>query len=746
MNVIKHDGTSEKLDTGKILRSYEWAKTGLDVDLFDLISNTKLHFYDGITTTEIHDAGIVTCKNLLTEDNPDLDIMGGRLIMQKAYSEAHSSKDMPNLKDYITSMISRGYYTKRLLSYTDEEFEILNNAIVKERDFNYTTSGIEQLYDKYALDGGYKIVETPQLMFMAEAMAGFHDFDIKFKMDLTLELYESLSLSDVSLPSPIMSALRTESTDYASCITLRTADNLDSWVEMFEAVVKHTAASAGIGIDISDVATLGDLVKNGKIEHGGKIPLMKAIDALIQVASQNGRRGQAVTYINYFDPEIEVLLAIKSPRTEVAKRINDLKHGIKFNRLIYERARNGGDISLFSPRDAPDVYKYFNSKDYDKFVEAYEAAEEAGLAKSTINARELMLTFITERTEVGIYYVLNIDEANSNTPYKDDISQSNICVEFIVPTVGMSPDRKDEPDVGVCILSNINQASVGLDELPSKTRLLVYLLNNIMHRQNHPTGQANAFVEKFATLGIGFANHSYWLAKNNWNYGDKEALEAHNVWMEHFQYYLLRASCDYARDYDAKIDKFDRVSYSEGVTPMDRYNKNVDELVSSETTLDWVGLMRDIGIYSLANASLSMVPPSESSSIIGGMNSSMEPIRNLLTVKSTKGITMKQLAADVKGVGKLYDLAYARAITRDYIKHVAVTQKWIDKSISANTFYNPLLYANNLIPATEILNDMFYAKRMGVKTLYYNNVMVSDDDGQVVVVEQISCAGGACAV
>jgi len=41
---------------------------------------------------------------------------------------------------------------------------------------------------------------------------------------------------------------------------------------------------------------------------------------------------------------------------------------------------------------------------------------------------------------------------------------------------------------------------------------------------------------------------------------------------------------------------------------------------------------------------------------------------------------------------------------------------------------------------------MFYAKKMGTKTLYYNNVMVSDEDGQVILPAEISCAGGSCHV
>jgi len=749
MYVIKRDGRKEQLDIRKITNSYEWAKSGLKINLTDMENSVKLHFYNGMTTKDIHDAGIKTCKDLTSIRYPDYDRMGARLLMQKAYKEAHKSKDMPELKTFITKMVSDNIYDELLLNYTDEELEELNNTLVKDRDFNFSLSGLEQLYDKYAINGKDEngeriIIETPQLMFMAVAMGAFYDYKKSDRLRLTKLMYNLLSTFKISLPSPMMRALRTNSRDYASCITIKIGDNLYSWAEAFKAVLFHTAASAGIGVDISDIASLGDLVKNGTIEHGGKLPVMRVVDDLVQAAQQNGRRGQAVTYVNFFDPEIETIFGLKSPRTEVTKRINDLKHGIKLNQLVYDRAKEGKPITLFSPRKAPEVYKYFNSKDYDKFLEEYLKAEEAGLGSGYIDAREFFILDATERFEVGIYYIFNVDEANNNTPYLEDISQSNICLEFISPTKNLDPDKPNRPDIGVCILSNVNQAIVDVDELPTVLKLLVTMLNHIKGRQVHPMPQANAFVEQYGSLGIGFANHALWVAKNKYKYGSKEILKKHDRWMECFQYNLIKASAEYAEEFDACIPKFDKIGYSKGIMPQDRYKKTVDEIVEFTLNEDW-GWLRDYVMkVGMSNAALSMIPPSETSSVIGGMDSSMEPIKKLLTTKSTKTLTFKQLAAGVPDFIMDYDLAYDRAITSDYIKHIAVTQKWIDQGISANTFYNPELYENNLVPIKEILYDIFLAKKFGVKTLYYNNVMVSDDDGQESVTD--ACGSGGCSV
>ena len=50
--------------------------------------------------------------------------------------------------------------------------------------------------------------------------------------------------------------------------------------------------SAGVGVDIADIASIGDKVKNGMITHSGKIPILKSIDTTIGKASQNGKHAE----------------------------------------------------------------------------------------------------------------------------------------------------------------------------------------------------------------------------------------------------------------------------------------------------------------------------------------------------------------------------------------------------------------------------------------------------------------------
>jgi len=737
MRVVKKNGSLEKLDISKISKSIEWACKDLKVNPSDIEVNLKLHLYDGIKTKDINSKVIKTIVDMSSLRYIDCDKVATRLSILEIYKDVYKSNTPNNFISTLKQFVDEGKYNKWLVyQFTDDELYRLSTFIDYTRNFNLSYIGLSYLKSKYMITD---TIEDPQVMFMAISMDMFRDLQSEDRLIYIKDMYEALSTFKISLPSPMMRALRTNNTDYASCVALRAGDSIDSWTQVFDSLVKHTVASAGIGIDISEIASIGDKVKNGQITHAGKIPLLKAIDALIQTSTQNGRRGQAVAYINIFDPEIETILALKSPRTDVAKRINDLKYAIKTNELFYQRFLEGKDITLISVRQYPELQKLFNSNDILNFTRLYETIERENPDLPKISAERLFTTLVTERFENGVYYLFNVDEANEDTPYYESISQSNICMEFISPTKPVTEYSKkwNKPNIGICILGNINQGTVEEKDLEHYTKLLVYGLNNIIHRQEHPRAEANAFVRDYASLGIGFMNHAYWLAKNNWKYGNKDALIALDRWMEGFQYYLIKASMEYAKEFDAVCNKFEETKYSRGLMPFNRtsYNKN------KSLCYDWGSLIKNVKEYGMANAALSMIPPSETSSVISNSTSGLEPIRDLVTVKGSKTNPISQFAPEALKLADKYDNAFRKNITKDFLHHIAIVQSWIDQGISTNTFYNPELYEDNKVPIEEVLEDIFLAKKLHIKTLYYNNTYVKD-----TAMLDDACAGGGCSV
>ena len=706
INVTKRDGSKEPLDISKGTRSLNWAiGDKKNVSLSEIEVQSNLHFFDGIETSYITDIYIKTCDDLASLRNPEYDEVARNLKIQRLYKRVFGSTEPISLLQYLEDRVNEGHYSKSILYAKGVDYLRLSSAINHKRDFNFTSSGLDALLNGY----GICDMETPQFMFMAIAIDTFRDYH-KDKTEYILKMYEYLSKFYITLPSPEMRALRTDCTDYASCIVLRMGDSISSWKATSNALIDHTTASAGVGVDIADVASLGDKVKNGKITHSGKIPVLKSIDADISKASQNGRRGSATANFNFFDPEVVNIFSLKSPRMPVEDRINDLSYSIKVNELLYKRAKENKPFSLFSVRQAPELLDAFYSRDIDNFTKIYEELEEKELYTEQLDAREFLSKILAvESSETSAYYLLNIDEMNSNTPHTKPITMANICIEYMTAIEPLTMENTDTPNIGVCVLGNVNQGILDEEALEPVLDVLLRAQSHIMTRQEHPTAQANIYVDKYHDVGIGLSNHAYWLAKQGFKYGNKKALEAHNKWMEHFAYYLHKSSMEIAKE----IGPAEGFKYHDRLLPVNRYKRTLDELVTSSTYCDWESLDLEIQKYGMYNCGLSMVPPAETSAGPSNQTTGLEPIRNLLTIKDKSGVNYKQFAPEALKLSMSYDLAYERDINKDFMKHVAVTQKWIDKGISANTFHNPELN-DGKVRSKDILDPLFLAKHYGV--------------------------------
>lgn len=728
--VKKLDGSFEQLDLTKAEDSLSWALScSKNISAQDIMIASKLHIFNGIETSFIHDIFIKTTYELadVSKKGQEYWTACRNLMIQKLYKQVFKSIEPVSLKEIINKNVKNKFYTERLLNYSTKDFILLENTIKHNRDFDFTASGIEAMLSQYGIHSNNTPIETPQVIFMTIAM-DISSLIYNYSIDKVIELYDDLSTFKITLPTPAMLALRTGSLDLASCETLRVGDTIRSWTSTDTAIVEDTVGSKGIGIHIADIASVGDKVKNGKIIHSGKIPVLKSYEGLINKSSQNNRRGSLTAYVNFLDPEIIDILSLKSVKTSLDKRINSISYGICLHQLVYDRALRGEDITLISNRDV-DTESISDEMTKDNFEEIYIEWEKQLPNNIKIPATLFFEQLAGERSDNSAYYIFNIDEANKHTMYNEPIVQANICCEFCTPTLPLDRTKPNEPAVGICVLGNINQGKVDEDELPRVTRLFVETLTKLSLLQTHATPQANAFVKHYRDIGVGFSNHAYWLAKQDFRYGQEKALKAHHNWMETFAYGLLSASCELAKDI-GKAPGYNEKSTLDFINSLDKTNN-----------IKWGLLINNILEYGLANCGLSMLPPSESSSIPSNQTSSMEPIRDLVTMKDKAGITIKQFAPDCLKLADKYDYAYDRLITKDYLKHVAITQMFMDKATSTNTFYNQELFNNKEIPISEVIDDIFYAKKLKIKSLYYHNNKVQGNEQ-----EKLGCKDGSCDV
>ena len=87
---------------------------------------------------------------------------------------------------------------------------------------------------------------------------------------------------------------------------------------------------------------------------------------------------------------------------------------------------------------------------------------------------------------------------------------------------------------------------------------------------------------------------------------------------------------------------------------------------------------------------------------------------------------MKQVVPEYRRLKNRYELLWDQKSPEGYLKIVAVLQRWMDQTISANTSYNPEFYPDRQLPMSEMLRHMLLAYKWGIKTLYYFN----SSDGQ----------------
>ncbi len=105
-------------------------------------------------------------------------------------------------------------------------------------------------------------------------------------------------------------------------------------------------------------------------------PFYKYFQTAVKCCSQGGVRGGAATlFYPLWHTEVESLLVLKNNRGVEENRVRHMDYGVQINKLMYQRLIKGGDITLFSPSDAPGLYDAFFA-DQDKFEALYVKYEQ----------------------------------------------------------------------------------------------------------------------------------------------------------------------------------------------------------------------------------------------------------------------------------------------------------------------------------------------------------------------------------
>ena len=524
-----------------------------------------------------------------------------------------------------------------------------------------------------------------------------------------------------------MGGVRTPIRQFASCVLVDIDDTLDSIFTSDMAVGRYVAQRAGIGINAGRIRGINSKIRGGEVQHTGVVPFLKKFEATVRCCTQNGiRGGSATVHFPIWHQEIEDILVLKNNKGTEDNRVRKLDYSIQISKLFYERFITGGDISLFSPHDVPNLYDVFGTEEFDGLYESYEA--DSAIPRKTIAAQELFGQLIKERAETGRIYIMNIDHCNSHSSFLDKVEMSNLCQEITLPTKPLQHIDDPDGEIALCILSAINVGKVRSDhELEELCDLTVRALDELIDYQQYPVIAAEKGTKNRRSLGVGYIGLAHYLAKLGFKYDSQEAWDAVHSLSESFQYFLLKASNNLAKE-KGKCGYFNRTKYSTGTLPIDTYKKDVDEITKVSYQHDWDSLRTDIATHGLRHSTLSAQMPSESSSVVSNATNGIEPPRGFLSVKKSKKGPLKQVVPQYSSLKNNYTLLWDMPSNDGYIKVVSVMQKFFDQGISGNWSYNPTNYEDNQIPMEVMAQDLLSTYKYGWKTSYYQNTFDNKSD------------------
>jgi ribonucleotide reductase alpha subunit len=211
-----------------------------------------------------------------------------------------------------------------------------------------------------------------------------------------------------------------------NCALLDCDDSTLSISANNQATAMLTAASSGIGLNVGRMRSIGSSIRNGTVIHPGIVPFLKIFESTGKAFSQAARGGKLTCYYHIFGYEIETVIQLKNNRANEVSSVKHLDYCICISELFYKRFINNQNITLFCNSDTPGLYDAFGTPAFDKLYEYYEKKD--GVRKKVVSMQKLFVDLMEQRSETARIYIMNVDHANTHSPYLDGVYMSNLCV------------------------------------------------------------------------------------------------------------------------------------------------------------------------------------------------------------------------------------------------------------------------------------------------------------------------------
>jgi len=716
------------------------------------------NLYDGVTLDEVTTSLVITARTLI-EQEPNYTYAAARLLCDDLRSEA---LEFLGVAQRATQNEMTGYYPQALQAYIARGIELellspelaefdlaqLGAAIQPERDLQFTYLGLQTLYDRYFIHSDETRFELPQVFFMRIAMGlAVREDD---KNARAIEFYQLLSSFDYMSSTPTLFNAGTLRPQLSSCYLTTVPDDLSGIYGAIRDNALLSKWAGGLGNDWTPVRALGSYIKGTNGKSQGVVPFLKVVNDTAVAVNQGGKRKGAVcAYLETWHLDIEEFLELRKNTGDDRRRTHDMNSANWIPDLFMKRVFEGGEWTLFSPNNTPDLHDLYGAE-FEARYEAYEEMTRTGELKlfKRVKAENLWRKMLGMLFETGHPWITFKDPCNLRSPqsHVGVVHSSNLCTEITLNT--------NNEEIAVCNLGSVNlpqhidENGLNLEKLQKTVKTAVRMLDNVIDINYYSVPQAERSNFRHRPVGLGLMGFQDALYKQHIAYSSPEAVTFADRSMEAISYYAIEASSTLAEE-RGTYSSFEGSLWSQGILPIDSLERLADARgeqylqIDRSKTLDWDSLRERVVAKGMRNSNVMAIAPTATIANITGVSQSIEPTYQNLYVKSNLSgeftVVNPYLVKDLKARNlwdkvmvndlKYYDgsaqaidripadlkAIYATAFEvepRWIVEAASRRQKWIDQAQSLN------LYINN---ASGKKLDVTYrmAWLSGLKTTYY---------------------------
>jgi ribonucleoside-diphosphate reductase alpha chain len=752
-------GVRRPLDLAELRATIVAAGEGLDefIDSETILKETVKNLYDGIPVDEVFKSAILSARALVEKD-PAYSQVTARLLLhtirKEVLGEEVSQAGMgARYAEYFPTFIARGIegglLSPELASY---DLTKLGHALNAKRDLQFGYLGLQTLYDRYFLHIRGTRIELPQVFFMRVAMGlALREADRETR---AIEFYEILSSFDFMSSTPTLFNSGTLHSQLSSCYLTTVSDDLEGIYDAIKENALLAKYAGGLGNDWTPVRALRSHIKGTNGESQGVVPFLKVVNDTAVAVNQGGKRKGAVcTYLESWHLDIEEFLELRKNTGDERRRTHDMNTANWIPDLFMKRVMEGGEWTLFSPSDCPDLHDKVGRAFEEAYV-GYENRVASGELKlyKKMPALTLWRKMLSMLFETGHPWITFKDPCNIRSPQQHVgvVHSSNLCTEITLNT--------NESEIAVCNLGSVNLVAhmkpaagggfeLDHDKIKRTVSIAMRMLDNVIDINYYAVEKARNSNARHRPVGMGIMGFQDCLQMMRVPYASQAAVEFADRSMEAVCYHAYFASSLLAEE-RGRYQSYEGSLWSRGILPQDTLKMLRDERgghveVDESSSLDWDTLRARIKQHGMRNSNCVAIAPTATISNIIGVSACIEPTFQNLYVKSNLSgeftVVNDYLVRDLKKLGlwdevmvadlKYFDGSlsridrvpselrelYATAFEVEpswLVECASRRQKWIDQAQSLNIYMSGA--------SGKKLDDTYkLAWLRGLKTTYY---------------------------